>query len=71
MTPPQRLGNLLRPARACFVSWAFQTGNPSGRNRFNCHDIPFAAPLWAGLIVGSVIGFIVFKLLDFFIVPKD
>lgn len=28
------------------------------------HDIPFAAPLWAAVIVGSVIGFIIFKLLD-------
>ncbi len=31
------------------------------------HDIPFAAPLWAAVIVGSVIGFIIFKLLDYFI----
>jgi hypothetical protein len=35
------------------------------------HDIPFAAPLWAGLIVGSIIGFIVFKLLDLFIENED
>ena len=35
------------------------------------HDIPFAAPLWAGVILGSVIGFIIFKLLDFFIEPRD
>lgn len=31
------------------------------------HDIPFAAPLWAGVIVGSIIGFIIFKLMDLFI----
>ncbi len=34
------------------------------------HDTPFAAPLWAAVIVGSVIGFIIFKLLDYFIEPK-
>jgi len=31
------------------------------------HDIPFAAPLWAAVILGSIIGFIIFKLLDFLI----
>lgn len=31
------------------------------------HDIPFAAPLWAGVILGSVIGFIIFKLMGLFI----
>jgi hypothetical protein len=34
------------------------------------HDIPFAAPLWAAVILGSIIGFIIFKLLDFFIEEK-
>lgn len=31
------------------------------------HDIPFAAPLWAGVILGGILGFIIFKLLDFII----
>lgn len=31
------------------------------------HDIPFAAPLWAGVILGGIIGFIIFKLMDLFI----
>lgn len=31
------------------------------------HDIPFAAPLWAAVLLGLVIGFFIFKLLDLFI----
>lgn len=35
------------------------------------HEIPFAAPLWAAVIFGSIIGFIIFKLLDLLIEQKD
>jgi hypothetical protein len=31
------------------------------------HDIPFAAPIWAAVIIGLVVGFFIFKLLDLFI----
>lgn len=35
------------------------------------HDIPFVAPLWGAILVGSIIGFIVFRLLDFFVDTKE
>jgi hypothetical protein len=35
------------------------------------HDIPFAAPIWAAVILGLIVGYFIFKLLDLFIENKD
>jgi len=35
------------------------------------HDIPFAAPLWGGVILGAIIGYVIFHLLDLIIVVKE
>lgn len=35
------------------------------------HDIPFAAPLWAAIFVGGILGFIVSKIMDYFIPNPD
>lgn len=31
------------------------------------HDVPFAAPLWGGILVGVIFGAIVFRVMDYFI----
>lgn len=31
------------------------------------HDIPFAAPVWGGVITGLIIGYFIFKIMDLFI----
>lgn len=35
------------------------------------HDIPFAAPLWGGIILGAIIGYVIFHLLDVFIAYQE
>jgi hypothetical protein len=35
------------------------------------HDIPFAAPLWMGIVVGLPIGLLALKMLDFFIAQPE
>ena len=35
------------------------------------HDVPFAAPLMAGALLAFIIGFVVLKLLDHFVIEKQ